>query len=109
MISVRHKNRYETMYLHLRGYAAGIRKGKKVKGGQEIGYVGTSGESTGPHLDYRIKRDGRYINPLLFNPEPVKPLRAEFLDDFKEKADSYSLCFEAPQIIFSCLSSSFTL
>lgn len=109
MISVRHKNRYETMYLHLRGYAAGIRKGKKVKGGQEIGYVGSSGESTGPHLDYRIKKDGRYINPLLFNPEPVKPLRAEFLDDFKEKAESYSLCFEAPQIIFSCLSNSFTL
>ena len=109
MISVRHKNRYETMYLHLRGYAAGIRKGGKVKGGQEIGYVGSSGESTGPHLDYRIKKDGGYINPLLFNPEPVKPLRAEFLDDFKEKAESYSLCFEAPQIIFSCFSNSFTL
>ncbi len=109
MISVRHKNRYETMYLHLRGYAAGIRKGKKVKGGQEIGYVGSSGESTGPHLDYRIKKDGRYINPLLFNPEPVKPLRAEFLDDFKEKVESYSLCFEAPQIIFSCFSNFSTL
>ena len=109
MISVRHKNRYETMYLHLRGYAAGIRKGGKVKGGQEIGYVGSSGESTGPHLDYRIKKDGGYINPLLFNPEPVKPLRAEFLDDFKEKAESYSLCFEAPLIIFSCFSNSFTL
>jgi murein DD-endopeptidase MepM/ murein hydrolase activator NlpD len=97
------------MYLHLRGYAAGIRKGKKVKGGQEIGYVGSSGESTGPHLDYRIKKDGRYINPLLFNPESVKPLRAEFLDDFKEKAESYSLCFDAPQIIFSCFSNFFTL
>ncbi len=109
LVIVRHKNRYETMYLHLRGYAAGIRKGRKVKGGQEIGYVGSSGESTGPHLDYRIKKDGRYINPLLFNPEPVKPLRAEFLDVFKEKAKSYSLCFEAPQIIFSCFSNSFTL
>ena len=109
MISVRHKNRYETMYLHLRGYAAGIRKGGKVKGGQEIGYVGSSGESTGPHLDYRIKKDGGYINPLLFNPEPVKPLRAEFLDDFKEKAEGYGLCFEAPQIIFSCLSVSLPL
>jgi murein DD-endopeptidase MepM/ murein hydrolase activator NlpD len=109
MISVRHKNRYETMYLHLRGYAAGIRKGKKVEGGQEIGYVGSSGESTGPHLDYRIKKNGRYINPLLFNPEPVKPLRAEFLDDFKEKAEGYGLCFEAPQIIFSCFSVSLPL
>jgi murein DD-endopeptidase MepM/ murein hydrolase activator NlpD len=109
MISVRHKNRYETMYLHLRGYARGIRKGKKVNGGQEIGYVGSSGESTGPHLDYRIKKDGRYINPLLFNPEPVKPLRAEFLDDFKEKAESYCLCFEAPLVILSGFSNSFPL
>ena len=109
MISIRHKNRYETMYLHLRSYAPGIRKGKKVNGGQEIGYVGSSGESTGPHLDYRIKKDGRYINPLLFNPEPVKPLRAEFLDDFKKEAESYCLCFEAPLIIFSCFSNSFPL
>jgi len=109
MISVRHKNRYETMYLHLRGYAPGIKKGRKVKGGQEIGYVGSSGESTGPHLDYRIKKDGRYINPLLFNPDPVKPLRAEFLDDFKKKAENYCLCFEAPLIILSCFSSSFPL
>jgi murein DD-endopeptidase MepM/ murein hydrolase activator NlpD len=89
MITVRHINRYETMYLHLRGYAAGIRKGKKVKGGQEIGYVGSSGESTGPHLDYRIKKDGKYINPLLFNPEPVRPLRKEYQEDYKKKADSY--------------------
>ncbi len=102
MISVRHKNRYETIYLHLRGYARGIRKGKKVKGGQEIGYVGSSGESTGPHLDYRIKRDGKYINPLLFKPEPVKPLRKEYLEDFKKKVEKYRLGFEAPQVIFSC-------
>jgi murein DD-endopeptidase MepM/ murein hydrolase activator NlpD len=109
MISVRHINRYETMYLHLRGYAAGIRKGKKVTGGQEIGYVGSSGESTGPHLDYRIKKDGKYINPLLFNPEPVRPLRKEYQEDFKKKADSYRLCFEAPQVIFSCFSVSLPL
>jgi murein DD-endopeptidase MepM/ murein hydrolase activator NlpD len=109
MIRIRHKNRYQTMYLHLRGYAQGIKKGKKVKGGQEIAYVGTSGESTGPHLDYRIKKDGRYINPLLFNPEPVKPLRAEFLDDFKKKTEGYCLSFEAPLIILSCFSNYFPL
>jgi murein DD-endopeptidase MepM/ murein hydrolase activator NlpD len=97
------------MYLHLRGYARGIRKGKKVKGGQEIGYVGSSGESTGPHLDYRIKKDGKYINPLLFNPEPVKPLRAEFLDDFKKKAENYCLCIEAPLVILTGFNNSFPL
>jgi len=102
MIKIRHKNRYETMYLHLKGYAKGIRKGKKVKEGQVIGFVGSSGESTGPHLDYRIKKDGRYINPLAFKPKPVKPLRVEFLEDFKKQAEYYRLCFKAPHIVLSC-------
>jgi murein DD-endopeptidase MepM/ murein hydrolase activator NlpD len=105
MITIRHKNGYETMYLHLRGYAEGIKKGAKVRGSQEIAYVGASGEATGPHLDYRIKYRGKYINPLAFNPEPVKPLRAEYLEDFKKKAQSCSLCLEAPLIIYFFLSS----
>ncbi len=104
MITIRHKNEYETMYLHLRGFAEGIRKGAKVRSGQEIGYVGASGEATGPHLDYRIKHRGRFINPLAFNPEPVKPLRAEYYDDFQKQAEKYYLCFEAPLCIYSCLS-----
>ena len=108
MIRIRHKNRYETMYLHLRNFEKGIKKGKKVKGGQRIAYVGSSGESTGPHLDYRIKRDGKYINPLAFNPKPVKPLRAEFLEDFKRTSGNYFLYFEATLIIFSYFCNSAT-
>jgi len=109
MIRIRHKNRFETIYLHLKSYAKGIRKGTKVMGRQEIGYVGSSGESTGPHLDYRIKRDGKYINPLAFSPRPVKPLRVEFLEDFKKQAGNYSLYFEMPWIIFSCFCNSVIL
>ena len=105
MVRLRHKNRYETMYLHLRGFAKGIKKGAKVKEGQVIGYVGSSGESTGPHLDYRIKKDGKFINPLTFKPEPVKPLRKEFLEDFKKLAENYLLCFDASLMATSCLSS----
>ncbi len=109
MIGIRHKNRYETQYLHLRGFARGIKKGVKVIEGQEIGYVGTSGESTGPHLDYRIKRDGKYINPLAFNPEPVSPLRVEFLGEFKRIAEKYIISFDAFLMVSSCLSDSLTL
>lgn len=105
MIHIRHNNRYETMYLHLRGYARGIRKGARIRGGQTIASVGSSGESTGPHLDYRIKKDGRYINPLTFNPPSVEPLKTEFLEDFKKKASSYRLCLDAPRIIISSYSS----
>lgn len=93
MIRLRHKNGYETLYLHLRGYAAGVKKGARVQGGQIIGYVGASGEATGPHLDYRIKYRGKYINPLAWRFRPVQPIRSEFLADFQKKAQKYLFCF----------------
>jgi murein DD-endopeptidase MepM/ murein hydrolase activator NlpD len=99
MIRIRHKNNYETMYLHLR--RCYVKKGARVTGGERIGEVGASGEVSGPHLDYRIKYGGKYINPLAHRFKPVKPLRSEFLGDFKLLAQSYSLYFDAPLIIFS--------
>jgi murein DD-endopeptidase MepM/ murein hydrolase activator NlpD len=99
MVRIRHKNNYETMYLHLR--RCYVKKGDRVTGGQRIGEVGASGEVSGPHLDYRIKYGGKYINPLAHRFKPVKPLRSEFLEDFKLFAQSYSLYFDAPLIIFS--------
>ena len=104
MVRIRHRNDYETMYLHLRNYAPGIRKGAKVRGGQIIGYVGSSGESTGPHLDYRIKYRGKYINPLAWRFKPVKPLRKEFLKDFNREVEKCMFCLEAPQILLSGVS-----
>ena len=101
MIRIRHKNDYETMYLHLRNYAKGIKKGAKVERGQEIGYVGSSGESTGPHLDYRIKYRGSYINPLAWRFKPVKPLREEFYEDFKKTAITCCALLETPLVLFS--------
>lgn len=105
MIRIRHKNAYETMYLHLGSYAKGIRKGAKVQGGQVIGSVGSSGESTGPHLDYRIKYRGKHINPLAWRFRPVKPLREEFFEDFKGEAKIYCSLLEAPLVLFSNCSS----
>ena len=99
MIRIRHKNNYETMYLHLR--KCYVKKGDKVKAEDRIGEVGASGEVSGPHLDYRIKYAGKYINPLAHRFKPVKPLRPEFFADFKLSAQNYSLYFDAPLIIFS--------
>ncbi|MFW6131721.1 MAG: peptidoglycan DD-metalloendopeptidase family protein [Candidatus Aminicenantaceae bacterium] len=93
MIKIKHSNHYETMYLHLRSYSKGIRKGKKVKGGQVIGTVGSSGESTGPHLDYRIKYRGKYINPIAWRFKPVTPIRKGFLEDFHKKSSKYAFYF----------------
>jgi murein DD-endopeptidase MepM/ murein hydrolase activator NlpD len=104
LVRIRHKKGYETMYLHLRGFAKGIRKGKTVKGGDTIGYVGASGEVNGPHLDYRIKHRGQHINPLAARFDPVEPLRMEFKTDFQKAARQYLLLLDAPLILLSTFS-----
>ena len=58
---------YKTAYAHLHGYARGIRRGRRVRQGQVIGYVGSTGRSTGPHLHYEILRNGHQINPKKLN------------------------------------------
>ena len=63
-----------TGYLHLSGYAKGIRQGTHVSQGQLIGYVGSTGASTGPHLDYRIWKNGKPIDPLKVPQEPAEPI-----------------------------------
>ncbi len=62
-VVLRHSDRLSTLYAHMRGFARGLREGGRVKQGQVIGYVGTSGMSTGSHLHYEIHRDGRAVNP----------------------------------------------
>lgn len=63
-VIIRHVNGYQTYYGHLSGFGPGIRKGVRVKQQQIIGYVGSTGLSTGPHLDYRLAKNGRFHNPL---------------------------------------------
>jgi murein DD-endopeptidase MepM/ murein hydrolase activator NlpD len=81
-VRVRHANGYETNYLHLSRYGPGIRSGVRVSQGQVIGYVGSTGLSTGPHLDYRVRHNGSWINPLAISSPPVEPLEADRLERF---------------------------
>jgi murein DD-endopeptidase MepM/ murein hydrolase activator NlpD len=82
MVSIRHPNGYQTNYLHLSKYGSGVRKGVRISQGQVIGYVGSTGLSTGPHLDYRVKHNGSWINPLRISSPPVKPLKDDRLQRF---------------------------
>jgi murein DD-endopeptidase MepM/ murein hydrolase activator NlpD len=66
-IRIRHNGTYKTAYAHLKGYARGVRRGNRVRQGQVIGYVGSTGRSTGPHLHYEILHNGRQMNPKRLN------------------------------------------
>ena len=89
MVRLRHTNGYETYYLHLSAFAPGIRRGARVTQGQVIGRVGATGLATGPHLDYRIRKKGTFVNPLLEhrNLPPGDPVPEEHLPAFHEMRD----------------------
>jgi murein DD-endopeptidase MepM/ murein hydrolase activator NlpD len=63
-VIIQHGNNYKTLYGHMQGFAKGVRTGSNVKQGQVIGYIGTTGLSTGPHLHYEFQINGRHVNPL---------------------------------------------
>ncbi|MBE0711781.1 MAG: peptidoglycan DD-metalloendopeptidase family protein [Candidatus Aminicenantes bacterium] len=97
-VKIRHKNSYATAYLHLSGFGKGVRKGAQVKGGDTVGYVGSSGDSTGPHLDYRIYYHGSPVNPLGHKFKPADPLRKEFLEVYKKEVERLRLALEVPRL-----------
>jgi len=88
MVEIRHAKGFVTTYGHLSGIAKGIRTGAKVNQKDLIGYVGSTGYSTGPHLDYRVKANGRFVNPLKMIAPPVQPVKQEYLADFQAHRDN---------------------
>ena len=81
-MKIRHNSTYTSAYLHLSKYGKGVVEGARVSQGQVIGYVGSSGTSTGAHLDFRIWKNGTPIDPLKMESPPTEPIpanaRAEF-------------------------------
>jgi len=86
IVKIRHNSVYTTAYMHLSRFGEGVSVGKYVKQGDIIGYVGSTGLSTGPHLDFRFYKNGHAIDPLKVKAPPVKPVS----DDNKERFEKIS-------------------
>ena len=83
-VKIKHNSTYTTTYMHLNKFGKGIAQGVKVKQGQTIGYVGSTGASTGPHLDFRLQKNGTYIDPLKFKSPSAEPVKKENLEQYKK-------------------------
>lgn len=89
IVKIKHNSTYTTAYLHLNGFARGIKKGVKVKQGQVIGYVGRTGRVTGVHLDYRIYKNDQPVNPLKVDLPPSKSISKENMAEYKIQLARY--------------------
>ena len=93
-VKIRHNGTYTSAYLHLSKFGEGIRRGASVRQGQIIGYVGSTGLSTGPHLDFRIWKDNQPINPLTMDSPPAEPIRQDLLPGYLEYANQWKNALE---------------
>jgi len=87
-VEISHNNAYKTRYGHLSAYSRDIKYGSKVSQGQVVGFVGTSGASTGCHLDYTMFKYNQPINPLIQNFDPVNPITKENMGNFEFERDN---------------------
>lgn len=87
-LKIKHNSVYTTVYMHLKGFAPGLSQGKQVRQGELIGFVGSTGLSTGPHLDFRVFQNDRPIDPLKMEAPSAEPVKAVHKERFMVHADS---------------------
>jgi murein DD-endopeptidase MepM/ murein hydrolase activator NlpD len=87
-VKIRHARGYISYYGHLSRYASGIKKGVRVRQKQVVGYVGATGLATGPHLDYRLRLDGRFVDPLRVKLPRGKPIEVNNRERFAAVRDA---------------------
>ncbi|MDZ7661243.1 peptidoglycan DD-metalloendopeptidase family protein [Thiohalophilus sp.] len=87
VIILQHGGRYSTLYAHMSGFKGSLRVGSRVKQGQTIGFVGSSGRATGPHLHYEFRVDGTHRDPLTVKLPDAEPIKAAYKTDFTQLAE----------------------
>lgn len=89
-VRIRHAGGYESYYLHLSRFAKGVRGGTRVSQNDVVGYVGATGTATGPHLDYRLRKNGVFVNPISEHRKlpPGEPIAAAHLPEFRRTVAS---------------------
>ena len=97
LVAIRHSSGYESMYLHLSSVA--VRVGQRVSQGEVVGRVGSSGLSTGPHLDYRLRKNGTFVNPITEHRRmpPGDPIPAALMAAFAAERDAASALLPGPE------------
>lgn len=88
-VRIKHNSVYSTVYMHFSKFAKGIKVGDFIQQGQVVGYVGSSGLATGPHLDFRFYQNGKAVDPLKVKSPPVEPIKAEHMIGFKKVVLKY--------------------
>lgn len=96
-VRIRHNSVYSTAYLHLSKYAKGLKAGQRVRQGEVIGYVGSTGRSTGPHLDFRVWKNGTPINPLKMESPPAEPINDSNKEAFAQTSAKYKAQIDSIQ------------
>ena len=94
-LKIKHEGSYMTSYMHLSRFAKGIKVGSVVEQKEVVGYVGSTGLSTGPHLDFRVYENGRPINPLTVKSQPKAPVKEADMARFRVVCDSLMTCLSA--------------
>ena len=98
-VRIRHNSVYTTAYLHLSKYAKGLKAGQRVRQGEVIGYVGSTGRSTGPHLDFRVWKNGTPINPLKMESPPAEPIVESNREAFEATHKAYKAQIDSIQAL----------
>lgn len=104
-VRIRHANGYETTYSHMSRYAKGVREGARVRLGQVIGYVGSTGISSGPHLHYEVLVNKRFVDPMTINVPRGRKLDGRDLTDFQRERRRIDTLRELPPITVKVASS----